>query len=934
MIGLMKRRRDSEDSQEALARAEREARADAGNLSKVKRLVHLSQRHGYEHRGRSLEAWQELAVNSPPGIPEDAQEALVELDIRAVPVLIACLGSWRQNTRLQALSIIEDIGDGAEATIPAITRCLEKRPAEQVRAARALAGYGSRAAPVLPELGIALERCDASALPWVLRALGRIGPPAAPYADAIIAQLGAENASIREESLTALTGLGLSQERIFEALKARLEDPVTEVRCQAVKALSKLQRLRPQSVPLLIDLVVRDESRASAEAARALKACYDQSHLIAAAAAPILKQAEGPVPTALYKALGACEPEDLPLNALLDRLASEDVEGQVAIAKLLGRLNPDPALAVPALTEQYARNFLSDSAPAIVEALGEYGEDAASAVPALLELYEVHDPKDRARILRALGWIGHTGGGALELLIKESDAIEDVLRGSAGESLSLLGAEAVPAIIEALDRQIFKDGLLKALRDIGEEAAAATSQLIALLDATTIKLEGDADIESAPLVPDWKLRRDAIRTLRALGHGAAAAVSFVEAFAEDQEGPLRASAVLTLGDIDPAGWSIKTMRSALGAKSEKVRAAACMALGAQGPRAEAAVEDLTAALRDEDKRVRSKAAEALGEIGAGAARAIPALLTAMAGEARGGRGDYVAALSELIKDEQGVTALRQRLVHRDDDLRRCAADALGWAGAAAASAAPELVALLEDFAPKVRAAAADALGSIGRADPEVIGGLGRALGDAVSAVRCGAAMALSELGEAAIAAEDALVNALSNTDAELRASSAEALGAIGARSARAADALARALADPESAVRYQAGDALKALRAPAQQVEDAVLAAIAEEEAPDMVADFMETLAALSGGSERVAITFERAQNDPRREVRLAGARLAAQLKGQGGGDLEAEGAEDDVAEVVEDHVADGARGGDGHAEADEADAQTTGDDGDGGDRR
>lgn len=154
------------------------------------------------------------------------------------------------------------------------------------------------------------------------------------------------------------------------------------------------------------------------------------------------------------------------------------------------------------------------------------------------------------------------------------------------------------------------------------------------------------------------------------------------------------------------------------------------AIGAFGPGARSATDELAQAAGDPDPEVRLAAVWALSQMGSAAA-------------------DAIAGLKKSLADQ-------------DPRVRTLSAVALRSIGPKAAGAVPELIRALNDPAAYVRAPAADALGSIGPAAKSAVPGLGeRLLAPAEQAyVLRSAAAALGNIGPDAAAALPALQRAL------------------------------------------------------------------------------------------------------------------------------------------------------------------------------
>jgi HEAT repeat protein len=293
---------------------------------------------------------------------------------------------------------------------------------------------------------------------------------------------------------------------------------------------------------------------------------------------------------------------------------------------------------------------------------------------------------------------------------------------------------------------------------------------------------------------------------------------------------------------------------------ESVRAISAAALGHL--HAHDTVVALARLRHDASEWVRQSMVEALGHIGkpnGQAARQRRALYPPLR------PSKWLARLFPRQQPQRRVdpvvlttTTLREALADSAIAVRTEAARALGFLGAQAAAAIPELLGLLRDADEGVRCQAAESLGMVDGPAPEVLAALVGLLTDVSGPVRTSAAKSLGTLKKEAAqavpallpllqdreepvrqAAADALrqigvlngehtaqlVEGLASPDTAVRAETAEALGEIGAQAADATPALVEALTDPNDRVRAKAVEALgKMGEAAAQSVPNLVRA--------------------------------------------------------------------------------------------------------------
>jgi hypothetical protein len=159
---------------------------------------------------------------------------------------------------------------------------------------------------------------------------------------------------------------------------------------------------------------------------------------------------------------------------------------------------------------------------------------------------------------------------------------------------------------------------------------------------------------------------------------------------------------------------------------------------------------------------RAEMLRAIGAFGPGARSAIDELTKALGDPGPDARIAAAWALSQLESAGAGAVAgLKGALSDPDARLRSLSAVALRSIGSKAVDAVPELIRALKDPAPYVRAPAADALGSIGPGARAAVPALGERLSTADQAyVWRSAAAALGNIGPDAAGALPALQRAL------------------------------------------------------------------------------------------------------------------------------------------------------------------------------
>jgi HEAT repeat protein len=278
----------------------------------------------------------------------------------------------------------------------------------------------------------------------------------------------------------------------------------------------------------------------------------------------------------------------------------------------------------------------------------------------------------------------------------------------------------------------------------------------------------------------------------------------------DRDSVVRDYAASGLGDVltildqqAPLYWS-KTgpaLQKALKDDNARVRRSAAFALGAFGPKAADARDDLIARLSDDSALVRQNAAWALGKLGKEAGQ------------------EGVAQLQNLLKDNEPL-------------VRRDALHALGEVGNPTAH--PAVSAMLKTVGSEsdgvVRKAAVEALSHlVGPVDKEDAHELYRLLTDKDPETRFNAAFVLAKIGgpDAAAQALPTLQEALKDSDVHFQELAASAFGGLGKDAAPAVPDLGKVLTEAqEPDVRRNAAVSLAQIGPPSKQALGDILQAL------------------------------------------------------------------------------------------------------------
>jgi HEAT repeat protein len=288
-----------------------------------------------------------------------------------------------------------------------------------------------------------------------------------------------------------------------------------------------------------------------------------------------------------------------------------------------------------------------------------------------------------------------------------------------------------------------------------------------------------------------ELRREAIKSIAALGPAARDALPVLTRATRDESEEVRFWAVTAIGRIGPgAREAAPALLTVLSDDVRPVQQAARSALEAIGP---AAVPSLLPALRSPDPWVRANAAEAVGVIGLSRGEVVPGLVRLLSDDSLWVRASSAWALGHLgrgaKKAAKPLTVALEGELRRDptlsDATQRVRVEnlvyALGRIGKDAGDATPRIVSVFFDGGDSLRRSAAVALAGIGG---KAAGPLGKAVRSGPMPIRLEAAHALRLMGPDGKSAVGDLTKVLQTVDElegghDLVIATADALGAMG-----------------------------------------------------------------------------------------------------------------------------------------------------------
>jgi HEAT repeat protein len=257
---------------------------------------------------------------------------------------------------------------------------------------------------------------------------------------------------------------------------------------------------------------------------------------------------------------------------------------------------------------------------------------------------------------------------------------------------------------------------------------------------------------------------------------------------------------------------------------------ATIALGEFGPKAKAAVPDLTRLLADPNVEMRMQAAFTLGKIGPDAKSAVPALAKALGDSHTPVQYGAAFALGKIaVKDKEAMAALAKLLDSQDHLLKIASAWALAKMDpqdkARYDSSIKTLADSLKDENEHVRAAAAQGLLDLNPPRETLAPLIVDMMAEKNPMVRAHIADALASLGEAAV---PRLIKALDRDDTKGLA--VEVARRLGPKAKDAVPALALKLKDPDADFRREVEFALAAIGPDAKAAVPALVDHLGTEE--------------------------------------------------------------------------------------------------------
>ncbi len=457
----------------------------------------------------------------------------------AVPALAKCVTDEDVNVRRAALRALRQIDPGPKVMIPLMAEVLgDADPAVAVAAIHNIADEGKQAVP-----GLTRAVADERTRFWATLALADIGADAAPAVPALIKAASDPKPEVRREVVLALAAIGPGAKAAVPTLRNTLAagDPATHL--AAIYALGRIGPAAKVAISDLKAIVTGDDPYGAVVAAGALASIQpDNAEVQKAAAKRVVTALRNNDPR--VRQIAARALLDLPKRDGKNDLARAEFEKLLAegppetIVNALNAISMLGPAAVPGLTNALKHKSIR---PAVASILGRIGPDAAPAVEALTKSLADSDATSRREILFALGRIGEGAVPAVPTIVAALADEDENVRYSAVYALGEIGLGAA-AGTDALKSNLASDDAfyrtcsawaLAMVNPQGEDVAKLTVPLL----VGTLKHERPfARIEAAD-------------ALGRLGAGAASAVPALQAAAKDPDEHVRQAAAEALKKI-------------------------------------------------------------------------------------------------------------------------------------------------------------------------------------------------------------------------------------------------------------------------------------------------------------------------------------------------------------------------------------------------
>ncbi|MBI1248491.1 hypothetical protein GC197_11715 [bacterium] len=467
-----------------------------------------------------------------------------------------------------------------------------------------LGSLGDKAAPAVEPLAELLKDSSPEVVAHAAHALGQIGKTNDEALEELVELTGSDVPLIRRQAVSALFQLHPDRTRMQKIFVSLLADEDAAVRLRAMNSLTEIGK------PAVNDLIpALKNDKAALWACMILRELGPDAAGAAGALTDIVKDIHSPIRQEAILTLAAM-PEAAAASADTIAACLDDPKLQVPATYALGRIGTLPKEAeakIQANVNSKEPMLASMSAWALAFAHPNDPSLKKEAIHHLAQGVGSSDP-----LVRAMSSQGLISLEAEPITLKQelqdplNNADEPVVS-SALNLLSRMGPEAIPFLIQALDKPGVRLDAIIILGDLGPKAAPATEAVAKMID------------DENPRVVN-----EAIVTLGKIGPAAHAATPALIKALKEEEGSIAHNAALSLGRIGPqAKEAVPALLNEMTGHSQPslqmISAWALLKIdGENAQTRDAVLSVLTAQVKSDDPIIQNSAKQLLGELnGAG-----------------------------------------------------------------------------------------------------------------------------------------------------------------------------------------------------------------------------------------------------------------------------------------------------------------------------